>query len=352
MGYFNIFYKITRIIDMLTRKRNRRAIMVILIIIAVIFFLHNKGYCAQSDSEYTTDTSYFIIEEYNLLCDAFKLGFDKYYGKDTSTTNIFNSIFESVQDGKYPYFYRTGSNAQSFRVLSYDRSTSKSYVDTSLVYNDGTRIPSTAYNFTWYGGNRFYYSTFTGEDIYKLKVGGQSADFNFTIPFILLYKVPSQVYECMAKAGYTYENNQDIIDIKALLQEQNNKLDAINDSLTNSTYNEEVVEVDTSTIDNVSDEQITGLFTGVIGSFSNALNSYGGTITKIIPLPHGGQLEIPSNIVSSHLGNLTALVEAFWYFVFGIYLFRFVSNLIHKIKTGDILNGYNNDNEIITSSML
>lgn len=65
-----------------------------------------------------------------------------------------------------------------------------------------------------------------------------------------------------------------------------------------------------------------------------------------------GQLEIPSNIVSSHLGNLSALVEAFWYFVFGIYLFRFVSNLIHKIKSGDILNGYTNDNEIITSSML
>lgn len=108
------------------------------------------------------------------------------------------------------------------------------------------------------------------------------------VPTILLYKIPTQVVDIMERAGYGYNSTaQNIVDIKWLLQQQNNKLDSINDSLTNTTYDEDVVDFDTSSVDNVSDTEIQGLFTGVIGSFQSALASYGGTITKIIPLPHG-----------------------------------------------------------------
>lgn len=133
---------------MLTRKRNRRAIMVILIIIAVIFILHNKGYCAQTDSDYTTDTTYFILEEYNDILDDFVVSFDTKYGKSQAATDAFNAFFSAIQSGYYPYFYLNSLNYQYVTIWMYNFNDSKTIYDTSLVYNDYMRVPSTGYNVT------------------------------------------------------------------------------------------------------------------------------------------------------------------------------------------------------------
>lgn len=355
MGYFNIFYKITRIIDFITKKRNRKAIMVIVIIIAAIVLWNNTSRAAQEDTTYTTDTSYFIIEEYNKLCDTFKLSFDKYYSKDETVTSRFNTIFESIINGNFPYFYSINYNT-NIRIYMYTRNQNKTYIDTSLVYNDGTRVPSTAYNFTWLSGNRYYYINLGyGDTLYRIYETTDASDVNFTIPFILMYKIPTQVYECMEKAGYTYQNNQDVLDIKALLQEQNNKLDVINDSLTNTTYNEDIINVDSSVVDSVPETQVNGVFTQLLGTLQTEFNKYGGEKVIVqIPIPFtSSRLELPSDLVSSHLPDtFISLIHAFWYYVFGLYLFRFVNNLIKKIHSGEILDGYSNDNEVITANML
>lgn len=200
MGYFNIFYKITRVIDMLTRKRNRKFIAIILIIIAVIFILHNKGYCAQEDSSYTTDTTNFIIENYQTNVEQFVISFDKCYGKIQATTNYFNEIFNYIQSGYYIYFYRP-SVYDNVRIYMYTRNSEKVLVDTNLVYNDGTRVPSTAYNMTHYANNLFYFiSTGQNAGAYNIGTYTPNNDINYTVPFILLFKIPSEVVECMEKA--------------------------------------------------------------------------------------------------------------------------------------------------------
>lgn len=80
MGYFNIFYKITRIIDMLTRKRNRKFIVALCLIGAVVFFSpsiskaeftgydsQNLGYIYTNVSHIDTNVTYMTASIQTLL---------------------------------------------------------------------------------------------------------------------------------------------------------------------------------------------------------------------------------------------------------------------------------------------
>lgn len=199
MGYFNIFYKITRIIDFITKKRNRKAIMVIVIIIAAIVLWTNTSRAAQEDSTYTTDTNYFMLEEYNKLLDSFKISFDKYY-TNVNFKERYDAIFQDILNGNFPYFYLP-QGSYNTRIYTYNRQTYKTIVNTSLVYNDYMRVPSTAYNFTWYSGNRFYAMDMNiTNNPYLIFETSLSSDANFSVPMILLYKIPSQIYDCMILA--------------------------------------------------------------------------------------------------------------------------------------------------------
>lgn len=132
-------------------------------------------------------------------------------------------------------------------------------------------------------------------------------------------------------------------------------MDSINDSLTNTTYNEDLINVDTSAVDSVPETQVNGVFTQLLGTLQTEFNKYGGEKVIVqIPIPFtSSRLELPSDLVSSHLPDtFVSLIHAFWYYVFGLYLFRFVNNLIKKIHSGEILDGYSNDNEVITANML
>ncbi len=65
-------------------------------------------------------------------------------------------------------------------------------------------------------------------------------------------------------------------------------------------------------------------------------------------------IEFRSDLLSSHIPSpLKTLINVFWMYLFGMYIFRYTSKLIDWLKSGDILNNKEmSANEVITSSML
>lgn len=133
--------------------------------------------------------------------------------------------------------------------------------------------------------------------------------------------------------------------------------DKIDNTINSTDYDENVVNIDTSSASNIDDSSSTQLFTTIFNNFSNLLsNSSWETVETIdIPVPHTDKnLQITSDILSKIVGTsfIATLINVAWYSVFGLYAFKFANNIFHAIKSGDILNGLNLNDEVISSSMM
>lgn len=131
----------------------------------------------------------------------------------------------------------------------------------------------------------------------------------------------------------------------------------ISESLTSTEYDKNIINIDTSVTDDIDDSDSTGLFTTVFENLSNLISSsnWSNVETIEIGLPYvDSKIELRSDILSKIVGNslLKTLINVAWYSLFGLYVFRFVTSIYHSIKSGNILNGINFDNEVISSTML
>lgn len=147
------------------------------------------------------------------------------------------------------------------------------------------------------------------------------------------------------------------------IQEQTNTIqqstNTINDSLTSTDYDESGASIDTSATDDIDNTSAINLFSTIFTNFGNLINNnnWNSVETIRIGLPYVDEsqyIELRSDIVSSRLqGTLiyTIIVTA-WYSAFGLYIFKFVNKLFIAIKSGNILGGFNFDDEVITSTMM
>lgn len=177
----------------------------------------------------------------------------------------------------------------------------------------------------------------------------------FYMPRMLINRYNTTLVEVLANKSNTDTNAvvSAINETNIKLSQTNSRLATIDNTLSSTDYDENEVNVDTSATDDVDNSEYIGLFTTIFTSFNNAISNTSVEYLRI-PLPNsrGQELIIPSNLVSRYLsGTLQALISAFWYFVFGFYAFKFVNNLIVKIKDGSILDGYHSS-EVITSDMV
>ena len=167
-------------------------------------------------------------------------------------------------------------------------------------------------------------------------------------------------------AFWQYESVYDAVkqQTTTIVKNQNENTDKIvesqeqiNESLTSTDYDDSVVNIDTSATDDIDDSSSTGLFTTVFNNLSNLISSsnWSSVDTIDIGLPYvDSKIQIRSDILSNMVGNslLATLINVAWYSLFGLYVFRFSTNIFHAIKSGDILNGLNLNNEVISSTML
>ncbi len=130
--------------------------------------------------------------------------------------------------------------------------------------------------------------------------------------------------------------------------------DKIKDTMTSTDYDDSSVNIDTSAAD-LDDSSVTGLFETLFTNFSNKISNYGGVETIQIPVPFtDDNLELKSNILSSIIEGtfLSTFIRLLWYYLFGLYLFKFVNKLYNSIKSGNIIGGISFNDEVISSTML
>lgn len=130
--------------------------------------------------------------------------------------------------------------------------------------------------------------------------------------------------------------------------------DKIKDTMTSTDYDDSSVNIDTSAAD-LDDSSVTGLFETLFTNFSNKISNYGGVETISIPVPFTTEnLELKSNLLSSIIEGtfLSTFIRLLWYYLFGLYLFKFVNKLYNSVKSGVILGGISFNDEVISSTML
>ena len=122
-------------------------------------------------------------------------------------------------------------------------------------------------------------------------------------------------------------------------------------------------ETDTNISDslqfNNSTPQFSNLFTDyfsqlttLVGDLGNYDNSSVTTIN--LPVPYTNtNIPIRSDIVSSHLpADIYFIIQMVWYFIFGKYFVTFILKMYKLFTTGQILDYYSVDGEVITHDML
>lgn len=345
--YWNYAMKciIRNIIYKLMKPRN---LFIIGVSLVIIFFLssYTNVFGYQGNNEYT-DKNATIAQAYESINIDFVQRLYQSYN-NTAKDNLLYHLKD--KDYSYYLYYGQSDGSQMISATMYNPQ-----VLNIIIYNNSSRvIGATAWE------------TYQGMTTNIATVENSAAYFYFNGNGLTQGTIPNMVYLPYVLINYhsqaitdfflndtTQQTNEIVGAINQqtnTIQEQTEVIQEQTDAMTSTDYDDSVVDIDTSSAD-VDNSQQTGLFTTIFTNFNNSIQS--DEVEYInIPLPHNsGNLSIPSNIVSSHLGGLSLLVNAFWMYVFGFYAFKFVNNLIIKIKDGSILDGYNTT-DVITSDMM
>lgn len=131
-------------------------------------------------------------------------------------------------------------------------------------------------------------------------------------------------------------------------------------NFTSDDYNEN--EVDSTLTDmsgassSIDNSAYVGFFSTLFDKFEDVIDYDIEEVEQfVIPIPFTEKtIVIPSDLVYSRINETTIyeLIYIFWYFIFGLYIFKFANNLIIAIKSGEIMKGWNSNNEVITSEIL
>jgi len=146
-------------------------------------------------------------------------------------------------------------------------------------------------------------------------------------------------------------------------KEQNDAIkgntDAINkleNTINSNDYDENQIQIDSSLSDNIDDNNYTNFITEIINSINNAITCDWNTVETVqIPLGFVDESIIwKSDLLSAHVPqSLKLIINTFWMFLFGFYIFKFSLSLVNWLKSGEILDGKGfNSDEVITSNML
>lgn len=140
------------------------------------------------------------------------------------------------------------------------------------------------------------------------------------------------------------------------IKDVNNTMKDTSDKLFSDEYDESQIQISTETSDSVDGSSITNFVTTLLQNIQNiATGNWNSVETINIPLGFVDEnIEFRSDLMSSHIPQpLQVLINVFWMYLFGMYIYKYTSKLIDWLKSGDVLNNKEmSANEVITSSML
>ena len=339
-------------------------ILIFLVSLVVIYFLSSQGVFAAT----TIPGNYTYQDTVNTIHSYYESTLDDILNRLSGMTETqYNNLRNRINSGKYgvwAFYTASNTSANVSGVMRWDNSLNTQFV--TLILYELDNVSSSA-NLD----DPAYFNQFTQSRIYTLT--GYIYSFNGSKVTLSDFEngrfaIPASLFGYVYHNFYSYfrDNSQENADnIVSAIEEQTNSIndsiqsstDEINNSLTSTDYDENTVNIDTSSTDDVSDSETTGLFTTIFNNFSDLLDSSSWDEVEVIEigLPYvDNKIQIRSDILSSLVssGLLGNLITIAWYSVFGLYVFKFVNNLIHSIKSGDILGGLSLNNEVITNTML
>lgn len=322
--------------------------------ICFIIFLLLIAYSSSSWAVYQGDNTY--TDKNNSLFIAYNSVLNDFINRLANTSsNTKNTIIGLLKNPSVNYYVYYGSSDGSSLING-------SVYKTDILYVYFTSASSPVFNATQYNN----YQGIT-TDILQFIDYTNFYRFNGSIIQDLgQYEQSQSVYIPSVFVGYkseivtnflTNSSAQQTESIVEAIEAQTEATQEITESLTSTDYDESSVNIDSSVVSDVDNSQVTGLFTTVFGNFQTLLNnSNWSTVETInIGIPFTNKsIELRSDILSDMVeGTLLAtLINVAWCSLFGLYVFRFSLKIFNSIKGGNILDGINFNDEVITSSML
>lgn len=133
----------------------------------------------------------------------------------------------------------------------------------------------------------------------------------------------------------------------------------INDTFSNTEVTQDTNNDINNNLNFNNSNNLDNAYTGYFSRITSLISSLGdydlSQISSIsIPVPHSSSsITLYSNLISSHLNNdLSTIIYAFWYFIFGKYFITFILKIYNLIVTGLILDKIETDDEVITDDVL
>lgn len=327
-----------------------KILLILLVSLLILFLLNNYSHASYLGDDTYTDPNDNIINSYKTINIDFVNRMI-----NTSNTTLVNYLKNYIKSGSSYYVYYGQSNGTSMLngspldyrnlyVLIYDKnsiySSTANYDNyqgldcTVKMYNEPSGISfDSLYCFN---GNTL--SNVNLEDVY--------------IPQNLLNYFDEYVVNYIN--DNTSSQNQQIID---KLEEQTSVQEDIKNEITSTDFDDSVVNIDSTVVENVDTNKVTGLFSTIFNNFNNLISTINFNEVEVISigLPFVNRsIELRSDIISNALSGtiLLNLINVAWYSLFGLYLFKFVTHIYSSIKSGEILNGFSFSDEVISSTML
>lgn len=352
MYYFYYFVRIFR--EIFGRRALKKVLIIGIVAVVIMLLLKNNTFAysgLEGDDTYT-DPNNSIFQVYDGYLNDFAMRLNN--SDDDDVADLIDRLTGTKQYSFVVYYgnaeYDYSNDFKHMRVVLFDSGvqfgTSTAYVafhnmDCEYVYN--TTNVGLVYDFT------------------DLSCTRSSLNRAIYVPYILINRYNQILVEVLSNKTDT--SNSDIVSAlntqttkiqeqTTAINNQTTKIEEQTEAMTSTDYDDENVDIDTSVVDSVDQSTYTGLFTTVFTSFNNAISSDRVEYIRV-PIPHAvDDILIPSNIVSAHISStFLALIQGFWFYLFGFYGFKFVNNLIVKIKEGSILDGYSS-NDVISSDMM
>lgn len=315
------------------------------ILIVFIFFCFIK-LGEVSAVEEVTDINYEVRSYYDSVCN------DAISRIESNWNNISDNLKNIIlNDATYKLYFYYGSLDGS----SYENARPLTSNNLNIIYFNNNLSPAsqTLLNYDYLGVTGYTMYKISNRSTYTLTgTTSNSSVNNVSVPlFVFTYKNANWTDYILAK------KNNDIETITALLEDIKESNANIEDALTNTEATSETdsfVNVDTSSTDSISSTAVDNVASSVLSNLENKVNNYNpSTDYSFVWNIMGTTITFHSNMIYNLIKDtfLYDLIQMLWYFITGHYAFAFLSNLIHSIKDGSILDGFH-PNEVISKEVL
>lgn len=336
---------------------------------------NNPNYICFHPNSYLNTSSISYISNFNI----YDLNNNIMYESNSFSYPFFDNITEIQNGNPDGVFITLGDYAATdnlyFHLLRIDNTVSNSdssiyyYSDKTFILNKDSSyyrelldtnsyyyyIPQ--YNLDLYPNSSYIYILNNSNEQIQNTFGLPEKDIANGIYDVVQSDTTGVISSTEQQTNIMKQQEENMQNINNNLNDINNN---INNNFNNTTVSNEIdgdVSVDMGfSNDNVALNNLNnGFFTRLTTELNQVIDyDINNVSTIILPVPFSSQsIVIRSDIISAYIPDaLKLIINTMWLFIFTFYLYKFINKIYISFKSGNILNTFNSNDEIITSTML